>query len=142
MLNAVVFLDHRGGWPVQQPRAGHPTKKIMLSVWWDIKGVIHCDKMRGKILQRLSKTFAKFNCDHVVGESTIRRWFAKFEAGEFSLKDDGRSGRPSTLDEDVLKANFEESSNITTRELAEELEVSISTAQEHLGKLGCISRYN
>ncbi|XP_029639658.1 histone-lysine N-methyltransferase SETMAR-like [Octopus sinensis] len=31
----------RRGRPVQQPRAGLHPKKIMLSAWWDIKGVIH-----------------------------------------------------------------------------------------------------
>ncbi|XP_014787037.1 histone-lysine N-methyltransferase SETMAR-like [Octopus bimaculoides] len=80
--------------------------------------------------------------DDIVGKSTVRRWFAKFKAGEFSLEDDSCSGRPSTLDEDALKAKTEENSNIRARELTEELEVSKSTAYEHLVKLGYISRYN
>ncbi|XP_029644891.1 histone-lysine N-methyltransferase SETMAR-like [Octopus sinensis] len=80
--------------------------------------------------------------DDAVGESSVRRWFAKFEAGESSLEDDSRSGRPSKLDEDVLKAKIEEMSNIATRELAEESEVSKNAAHEHLVKLGYISIYN
>ncbi|XP_014774733.1 histone-lysine N-methyltransferase SETMAR-like [Octopus bimaculoides] len=31
----------RRGRPVQQPRAGLHSKKIMTRVWWDIKGIIH-----------------------------------------------------------------------------------------------------
>ncbi|CAI9734087.1 Hypothetical predicted protein [Octopus vulgaris] len=62
--------------------------------------------------------------DDAVGESIIRMWLSKSKTGEFSLEDDSRSGRPSNFEEDVLKAKIEENSNITTRELAEELEVS------------------
>ncbi|XP_029652394.1 histone-lysine N-methyltransferase SETMAR-like [Octopus sinensis] len=81
-------------------------------------------------------------CDDAAGESTVRSWFAKFKTGEFSLEDDSRSGRSSKLDVDVLKAKIEENSNIKTRDLAEELKVLQSMADEHLVKLGYISCYN
>src|SRR5687768_3726372 len=36
-----------------------------------------------------------------VGESTVCRWFQKFRAGDFSLEDEPRSGRPTVIqDED------------------------------------------
>ncbi|XP_052822739.1 histone-lysine N-methyltransferase SETMAR-like [Octopus bimaculoides] len=80
--------------------------------------------------------------EDAVSESTVRRWLAKFRRGEFSLKDDNHCGKPSTLDDDILKVTIEENSNITTRELAEKLEVSKSTLHEHLAKIGYVSRYN
>ncbi|XP_052834133.1 histone-lysine N-methyltransferase SETMAR-like [Octopus bimaculoides] len=97
---------------------------------------------KGENAAKTCKNICEVYGDDAVGESTVRRWFAKFKTGEFSLEDDSRSGRPSKLDEEVLKAKIEGNSNITTRELAKELEVSKSTAHEHLVKLGYNSRYN
>ncbi|XP_036369727.1 histone-lysine N-methyltransferase SETMAR-like [Octopus sinensis] len=71
------------------------------------------------------------------------RYFSEDLQPLTSLEEDRRrEGRPSKLDEDILKAKTEENSNITTEELAEELKVSKSTTHEHLVKLGYISCYN
>ena len=40
----------------------------------------------------------------VMGESTARKWFAKFKNGNFDINDTPHSGRPSEFDEDHLKA--------------------------------------
>ncbi|XP_029656210.2 histone-lysine N-methyltransferase SETMAR-like [Octopus sinensis] len=78
--------------------------------WYD-KSDVGVDIEKGGMpsflaLYLLAKT-RKSICE-VYGESTIRRWFAKFKTGEFSLEADSRSGRPSKLDEDVLKTiNFD-----------------------------------
>ncbi|CAI9723413.1 Hypothetical predicted protein [Octopus vulgaris] len=37
--------------------------------------------------------------ENAVSESTVRRWFAEFKAGEFILEADSRTGRPSKLDD-------------------------------------------
>ncbi|XP_076764839.1 histone-lysine N-methyltransferase SETMAR-like [Xylocopa sonorina] len=39
---------------------------------------------------------------------TLRNWFRKFRAENFSLKDEERSGRPSTTDTDLIKAYVDE----------------------------------
>ena len=55
----------------------------------------------------------------VIGESTARKWFAKFKNGNFDIDDTPRSGRPSEFDEDHLKALLKKESCQTSRELAE-----------------------
>ena len=48
----------------------------------------------------------------VYGEETLkdrqcRNWFDKFHSGDFSLKDEKRSGRPNEVDDDQIKAIIE-----------------------------------
>ena len=57
----------------------------------------------------------------VIGESTARKWFAKFKNGNFDIDDTLRSGRPSEFDEYHLKALLKEKSRQTSRELAEKM---------------------
>ncbi|CAK9829602.1 Histone-lysine N-methyltransferase SETMAR [Anthophora retusa] len=40
-------------------------------------------------------------------ERTCQNWFKKFRSGDFSLNDDQRSGRPSEVDDDKMKAIIE-----------------------------------
>lgn len=71
-----------------------------------------------------------FEGDAVVGESTVRRWFAEFKAREFSMENGSHGERPSKLNVNVLKAKVQENPNSTTRELTEELGFSKSSAHE------------
>ena len=80
--------------------------------------------------------------DNAIGESRVRWWFGRFRTGNFNLKDEHRSGRPSKLDNDVLATKVKERPDITTRELAEELDISKGTVYEHLVSLGYTSRCN
>ncbi|GFT07000.1 HTH_48 domain-containing protein [Trichonephila clavipes] len=46
-------------------------------------------------------------CDIYPGALDVRkcqRWFSKFRSGNFFLSDSHRSGRPTTLDNDVVKS--------------------------------------
>ena len=58
------------------------------------------------------------------------------------MEDEHWSGRPPKLDNDVLATKVKERPDITTRELAEELDISKSTVHKHLVSLGYTSRYN
>ena len=62
--------------------------------------------------------------------------------GNFDLEDEHRSGRPSKLDNDALATKSKERPDMTTRELAEELNPSKSRVHERLVSLGYTSRYN
>ena len=57
---------------------------------------------------------------------TCQRWFKQFESGNFTLKDFLRSGRPSSVPLNILKAVVEENPKQTARELAEQF----STCQQ------------
>ncbi|XP_052827934.1 histone-lysine N-methyltransferase SETMAR-like [Octopus bimaculoides] len=61
---------------------------------------------------------------------------------QFSLENDNHCGRPSALDDDILKVTIAKNLNITTRELAEKLEISKSSIHEYLMKIGYVSCYN
>ena len=44
--------------------------------------------------------------------------FKNFSSGDFSLKDDQRSGQPSEVNDDITKAIIESNRHITVREIA------------------------
>ncbi|KAL6419811.1 hypothetical protein ACFW04_008632 [Cataglyphis niger] len=54
-------------------------------------------------------------------ERTYQNWFKKFRSEDFSLKDDQRSGRPSEVNDDKMKAIFESNRHITGREIAKKV---------------------
>ena len=68
----------------------------------------------------------------VIGESTTRKWFAKFKNGNFDINDMPCSGRPSEFDEHHLKAFLKEESCQTSRELAEKNNCNQKTILNHL----------
>ena len=69
--------------------------------------------------------------DNAVNERSCRRWFSRFRSGDFSLKDEPKEGRPKKLDSEVLEAIVSENPTITTRELAEQLNVTHTTVLGH-----------
>ncbi|XP_076166383.1 lymphocyte-specific helicase isoform X3 [Ptiloglossa arizonensis] len=69
-----------------------------------------------------------------------QRWFSKFKSGNFDLSDPYRSGRPTTLDNDVLSAEVEANPCQTIEELSNSLNQPWSTIQEHLQQIGKVSR--
>jgi len=75
-----------------------------------------------------------------VSVRNCRRWFLKFKEGNFDLTDEPRSGRPSLLDDELLKAAVEEDPRQTIRTLSQRLDAPWSTVQEHLKKIGKVYR--
>ncbi|KAK6730028.1 hypothetical protein RB195_006843 [Necator americanus] len=65
-----------------------------------------------------------------INEFTVQRWFQKFRAGNTSLEVEphgSRSGsRPPILNNDLLKATVEADPRKTTRDIAKELNCSVS----------------
>ncbi|XP_015435240.1 PREDICTED: histone-lysine N-methyltransferase SETMAR-like [Dufourea novaeangliae] len=58
----------------------------------------------------------------------------------FYYRKDARSGRPVEADEDTIKALIDANWRITTREIAEKLNLSNLTVHDHLKRLGLISK--
>ena len=71
-----------------------------------------------------------------------QKWFAKFHAGDFLLDDAPRSGRPVEVDNDQIKTLIENSQCYTTREIADILRISKSSAENHLHQLGYVNRFD
>ena len=48
-----------------------------------------------------------------------RNWFNKFRSGDFSLKDEQRSGQPNEVDDNQIKVIIESDRNVIVREIKE-----------------------
>ena len=72
----------------------------------------------------------------VIGESTARKWFAKFKNGNFDINNMPRSRRASEFDEDHLKALSKKESHQTSCELAEKINCNQKTILNHLYSMG------
>ena len=86
------------------------------------------------------------NLCHTVGQdkislSTIKVWFSRFRNKDYRLDDKPRSGRPSEIDIEDLKALIERDPRLTTQCLAEQLGCSHTTIERHLSDLGKTWKY-
>lgn len=88
--------------------------------------------------RNLLKTFD----EDAISSRTCRRWFEKFEAGDLSLIDRPRSGRPSEIDDDVLCATIRKDPFLTASQIAEELKSKQQTISDHIKKLGFVYKYS
>ncbi|EZA47914.1 Histone-lysine N-methyltransferase SETMAR [Ooceraea biroi] len=97
---------------------------------------------KGKNASQATNSICSVYGEGALAERTVRKWFAKFRAGDFNLKDQERSSRPSTTDDDQIKTLIENNPRYTTRELTEILKISKTTVHDHVVKLGYVSRYD
>ena len=72
----------------------------------------------------------------VVSDRTCRRWFENFGTGDFDLSDKPRSGRPSLIDDDVVKTMLVQDPFLTTSEIAGRLNSAQQTISDHIRKVG------
>lgn len=91
---------------------------------------------KGKTVGAATKDIREVYLDRAPALRTVKKWFAKFRSGDFNLEDQPRSGRPSELDDDVLRTLVANNSRISTEEVASELNVNKSTAFRRLKKVG------
>jgi histone-lysine N-methyltransferase SETMAR len=78
--------------------------------------------------------------EDTLSERTTQWWFKKFRSGDMNLENQER-GRPgSVIDNDQLKALVEADKHKTVRELAEDLNVNISTISRHLQSIGKVKK--
>ena len=63
----------------------------------------------------------------VLKDRECQNWFYKFRSGDFSLKDEQRSGRPNEVDDDQIKAIIKSDRHVTVREIEEMLKTPKST---------------
>nr|APL98298.1 putative DD34D transposase [Bactrocera tryoni] len=78
--------------------------------------------------------------EDVLTERQCQNWFAKFRSGNFDLEDAPRPGRTLEADVDKIKSLVDANRRITTREIAERLNLSNATVHKHMKRLGLISK--
>ena len=88
---------------------------------------------------------ARKNLCDVYGEKSLterqgQNWFARFRYGDFYLKDEPRSGRPTEVNDDKIKAMIKNNQRRTTREIAEKLHLSHTCVERHLKQLGYLNK--
>jgi len=67
-----------------------------------------------KIKKGKKKSCAVYG-DEALKEWQCQNWFAKIRSGDFSLKDEKRSGRPVEVDDALIKAIIDSDCHSTTR---------------------------
>ena len=77
-----------------------------------------------------------------VTDQTCQKWFAKFRAGDFSLDDTLRLGRPVQVDSNQIETLIENDQRYTTREIADILSISKSSVENHLHQLGYVNCFD
>ncbi|XP_033179582.1 histone-lysine N-methyltransferase SETMAR-like [Bombus impatiens] len=102
--------------------------------------MFHCFK-KDSTLKNTAKEICDVYGDRSITVQTVRNCFRSFRAGNFNLKDEDRSGRPSTTDTDLIKAYLDENPRSSFREIADVLNIPRTTIHEHLTKLGYVNRY-
>ena len=73
-------------------------------------------------------------------ERQCQNWFARFRSGDFHPKDAPRSGHPTEIDDDKIKAMIENNRCSTTRDIAEKLNMSHTCVERHLKLLGYVNK--
>ena len=79
----------------------------------------HYDKSKN-VAQACEKIYAIY-CEDTLSKSAARKWFARFHAGNFDMKDEPRSGRPITEKSNEIIVKVERDKHVSTVEIAREL---------------------
>ena len=100
-------------------------RHILLYYFWKAKNAVQARKKLYDLYDEKSLT-----------ERQCQNWFTRFRSGDFDLKDAPRSGCPTEVDDDKIKAMIENNRCSTTLEIAEKLNISHTCVERHLQQLG------
>ncbi|KOX80733.1 Histone-lysine N-methyltransferase SETMAR [Melipona quadrifasciata] len=92
--------------------------------------MLHCFKKGNSAKDTADEIFTVYGS----GTTTIRtvgNWFKKFRAGNFELKDEDRSGRPATIDTDIIKTVLTGNPRYSVREIVNATNIPKTTVHKH-----------
>ncbi|GIY78721.1 histone-lysine N-methyltransferase SETMAR [Caerostris darwini] len=92
------------------------------------------EKIFGKSASQPHKNLGTVYGNEVLEEKYCQNWSAKFCSGDFSLRNAQRSGLPFEVDETHVKVIIDSDHHSTTREIADELNVSHTCIQQKNNK--------
>jgi histone-lysine N-methyltransferase SETMAR len=87
---------------------------------------------KGLSVRAAAAKICKVEGEGTIGKTAAIKWFKRSEDGDFDLEDNPRSGRPSVLDEEDLRAALEDEPSSSTRDMADELGVAQRTVVNYL----------
>ena len=94
--------------------------------------ILLCYYQKGKNAVQARKKLYDVYGEKSLTERQCRNWFARFRSGDLDLKDAPRSGRPTEVEDDNMKAMIENNRRSTTREIAEKLNILHTCVERHL----------
>ena len=97
---------------------------------------------KGKNATEMQKQICAVYGEGAVTDRTCQKWFAKFCAGDFSLDDAPRSGRPVEVDSDQIETLTENNQHYTTQEIADIRKIFKSSTENHLHQLGYVNCFD
>ncbi|XP_029641251.1 histone-lysine N-methyltransferase SETMAR-like [Octopus sinensis] len=77
---------------------------------------------------------------NAVSERVCQKWFARFRSENFSVRDAPHSGRRKEIDIDQLRAVAKQDCSLRTRQIADILNISKTSVENELHKLGYVSK--
>ena len=97
---------------------------------------------KGKTATETHKKICAVYGEGTVTDWTCQKWFVKCRAGDFSLDDAPRSGRPAEVDSNQIETVIEKNQCYTMQEIADTLKISKSSAENHWHQLGYVNRFD
>ena len=96
--------------------------------------------LKGKSAVQAQKKLCDVYGKDCLIECQCQRWFTHFRFGNFNMQNAPHIGRPTTTDDDKIKALSKTYRRMKTREIAEKLDISISTVCLHLQQLDYLNK--
>lgn len=80
--------------------------------------------------------------ENALQDSTVRKWFARFRAGNLNVEDEHRPGRPTVIEIDEIISLVTSNPLLTIKELEALTGASVGTIWDRLHKAGFVNKRN
>jgi histone-lysine N-methyltransferase SETMAR len=105
-----------------------------------IRTIIFYEWKKGSKTSETTRNICETLGEDTVKLRTIQFWYKRFEAGDFSLEDKDRSGRPTEIDDEEICDLLKCQSSLTAADIAEYIGCSPTSVRHRLTHLGYKSR--